>query len=123
LILSGLFLAARRLWTWSVIPGNFTVSEGHEDELDHPASAVRALAMMGLCVLWATLLRPVGFLIVTPIVIAIMLWLMEVREIRRLAAFSLLFTFGLWLAFSEILGIVLPYGPLTGLARSWGLIY
>lgn len=123
LIFAGLFLAARRIWTWSLIPGNYTVSEGHEDEPDHPSSAIRAFAMMGLCVLWATLLKPVGFLIVTPVVIAIMLWLMDVRSIGRLAAFSLLFTFGLWLAFSEILGIILPYGPLTGLARSWGLIY
>ncbi len=123
LILAGLFLAARRIWTWSLIPGNYTVSEGHEDEPSHPSSAIRAFAMMGLCVLWATFLRPFGFLIVTPITIAIMLWLMDVRSIRRLAAFSLLFTFVMWLAFSELLGITLPYGPLTGLARSWGLIY
>ena len=123
LILAGLFLAARRLWTWSIIPGNYTVSEGHEDELGHPASAIRAFSMMGLCAAWATLLKPVGFLIVTPVIIVIMLLLMDVRSVRRLAAFSLLFTFVMWLAFSEILGITLPYGPLTGLARSWGLIY
>jgi hypothetical protein len=29
----------------------------------------------------------------------------------------------MWLAFSQVLGIVLPYGPFTALARSWGLIY
>ena len=43
--------------------------------------------------------------------------------LSRLAGFALGFTFVMWLAFSEILGIVLPYGPLTGLARSWGLLY
>jgi hypothetical protein len=74
-------------------------------------------------VIWATLLKPVGFLIMTPIVLVIMLWLMDVRSVVRLAAFSLLFTFVMWLAFSQLLGIVLPYGPLTTLARSLGLIY
>ncbi len=123
LILAGLFLAARRLWTWSVIPGNFTVSEGHEDEAGHPSSAPRAFTVMALALLWATLLKPVGFLIMTPIVLVAMLWLMNIRSVARLAGFSLIFTFVMWLAFSELLGITLPYGPLTGLARSWGLIY
>jgi hypothetical protein len=52
-----------------------------------------------------------------------MLWLMDIRTAAKLAGFSLIFTFVMWLAFSVVLGITLPYGPLTGLARSWGLIY
>lgn len=123
LIVAGLVLAARRVLTWSLIPGNYTMTEGHEDEPGHPASAVRAFTIFGLCVLWAVLLKPVGFLLVTPPVLAAILWLMDIREPKKLAAFSLLFTLGLWLVFSEILGLVLPYGPLTALARSWGLIY
>jgi hypothetical protein len=106
-----------------LIPGNYTMTEGHEDEPGHPASAVRAFTIFGLCVLWAVLLKPVGFLLVTPPVLAAILWMMDVREPKKLAAFSLLFTLGLWLVFSEILGLVFPYGPLTALARSWGLIY
>jgi hypothetical protein len=123
LIIAGLILAARRVYTWQQIPGNYTMTEGHEDEPNHPASTVRAFTIMGLATLWAVLLKPVGFLIVTPFVLAAILWLMDVRSIRKLAAFSLGFTFFLWLAFTQVLGIVLPYGPLTALARSWGLIY
>jgi putative tricarboxylic transport membrane protein len=123
LIVAGLYLAVRRAMTWSLIPGDYTVSEGHEDEPDHPASAARAFTMMGLAVLWGVLLKPVGFLIVTPPIIGVMLWLMDVRKPSRLFGFSLIFTFVIWLAFSEVLGVVLPYGPLTALARSWGLIY
>lgn len=123
LIVAGLFLAIRRVMTWSLIPGNYTVSEGHEDEAAHPASMVRAFTIMGLSVLWGVLLKPVGFLIVTPPIIAAMLWLMDIRTAAKLAGFSLIFTFVMWLAFSVVLGITLPYGPLTGLARSWGLIY
>jgi hypothetical protein len=109
LIIAGLFLAVRRIWTWSLIPGIYTVSEGHEDEPGHPASALRAFTIFGICALWAILLKPVGFLIV--------------RSPRQLIAFPLVFTLTLWLAFSVILGLTLPYGPLTGLARSLGLIY
>ena len=123
LILAGLVLAARRIWTWSLIPGNYTVSEGHEDEPGHPASATRAFTVFAICALWAFLLKPVGFLIITPLCLAAVLWLMNVRSPKQIAAFALGFTFVLWLAFSVILGLILPYGPLTGLARSWHLIY
>jgi hypothetical protein len=123
LIVAGLILAARRVWTWQQIPGNYTMTEGHEDEPNHPASTVRAFAIMGLALVWAVLLGPVGYLIVTPPILAAILWLMDVRSIRKLVVFCLGFTLFLWLAFSQVLGIVLPYGPLTALARSWGLIY
>jgi hypothetical protein len=123
LIIAGLFLAVRRIWTWSLIPGIYTVSEGHEDEPGHPASALRAFTIFGICALWAILLKPVGFLIVTPLALIAVLWLMNVRSPRQLIAFPLVFTLTLWLAFSVILGLTLPYGPLTGLARSLGLIY
>jgi hypothetical protein len=123
LIIAGLILAARRVYTWQQIPGNYTMTEGHEDEADHPASTVRAFSIMGLALLWAVLLRPVGYLLITPPVLAAILWLLDVREVKKLVAFSLIFALVLWLAFSVILGITLPYGPLTALARSWGLIY
>ena len=123
LFLAGSFLAARRVFTWSRIPGIYTVSEGRDDEPDYPSSARRAFSMMALALVWAILLEPVGFLIVTPIIIGIMLLLMNVRSPHRLAVFPLAFTLCSWAAFSQVLGMPLPYGPLTALARSWGLIY
>jgi hypothetical protein len=123
LVCAGLFLTARRIWTWSLIPGNFTVSEGHEDEPDHPASATRAFTIMAICWGWALLLKPFGFLIVTPVALVAVLWLMDIRSVKRLVTFAVVYTIGLWLAFSQVLGVQFPLGPLTTLARSLHLIY
>ena len=123
LIVAGLYLATRRLLTWSAIPGNYTLSEGNTDEKGHPASALRAFAIMGLSILWALTVMPIGFLIVTPLTLMAVVWLMNVRTPGKLIAFPLIFTLVTWLVFAEGLGIRLSYGIMTGLARSWGLIY
>lgn len=123
LIVAGLYLSIRRLLTWSAIPGKYTLSEGNEDERSHPASTLRAFTIMGLAILWAVSVMPIGFLIVTPIVLIAVVWMMDVRTPGKLVGFPLIFTLATWLVFSQLLGIRLPYGILTGLARSWGLIY
>jgi hypothetical protein len=123
LIVAGLYLSIRRLLTWSAIPGKYTLSEGNEDERNHPASTLRAATIMGLAILWAVSVTPIGFLIVTPIVLMSVLWMMDVRTPGKLVGFPLIFTIATWLVFSQLLGVRLPYGITTGLARSWGLIY
>jgi hypothetical protein len=77
--------------------------------------------MVALALCFVGLLRPVGFLIVTPVVLFAMLWVMQVRSAGKLIGFPLGFTAVIWIAFSQILGVVLPLGPLTAVARSWGL--
>ncbi len=123
LIVAGLYLSIRRLLTWPAIPGKYTLSEGNEDERNHPASSLRAFTIMGLAIFWAVSVMPIGFLIVTPIVLMAVVWMMDVRTPGKLVGFPLIFTLAIWLVFAQLLGIRLPYGIMTGLARSLGLIY
>jgi hypothetical protein len=123
LVVAGLYLATRRLLKWSSIPGNYTVSEGNTDERGHPASALRAFTIMGLSILWAVIVTPVGFLIVTPVILMAVVWMMDVRTPGKLIAFPILFTLVTWFVFAQVLGVRLPYGIMTDLARAWGLIY
>lgn len=122
MIAGGLVLALRRLRGWNDLPGNFVVSEGMEDEPGHPASARVAFMNVAIAFGWALLLRPVGFLIVTPLACAAMIALLGERGVAKLVIFPLGFTLLLWVTFSQILSLNLPLGPLNPLARSLGLM-
>lgn len=122
LVIAGLVLAARRIMTWSQIPGRYAVSEGREDEPGYPSSWLRSFAIAALAALWAYSLRYVGFLLATPVLIFATLWLMEVRSPAKLILFPLVFAFLSWAIFSQVLGVILPMGFLSPWARSWGLI-
>lgn len=122
LVIAGIVLAARRIMTWSQIPGRYAVSEGREDEPGYPASWVRSFSVAALIALWAYSLKYAGFLVATPVMMFAMLWLMEVRSRVKLILFPLLFSFFSWLIFSQVLGVILPLGFLSPWARRWGLI-
>ena len=121
MIFAGLFHAGRRLLTWSSMPGNHVVSEGKEDDPAYPSSALRSFAIIALAMAWVALLRPLGYLIVTPPLLLAALWLMQVRSPGKLFGFAFGFTFIVWSIFSQVLNVILPLGPLTALARAWGL--
>lgn len=123
MILGGGILIWRRLAGWRQLPGRFVVSEGSEDEGGHPADARRAGAVMACAFLWAVLLVPAGYLIVTPLCLAGMMLAMQVRDGPRLIGFPLGFTLLTWAVFSQALNVALPLGPLAPLARHWGLMY
>jgi len=114
--------AVRQVLTWNRFPGSYTLTAGSPDEPGQPASALRAFGMVALALCFVLLLRPLGFLIVTPAIIFAMLLVMNVRTPGKLIAFPVGFTATIWIAFSQLLGIVLPLGPLTAMARSWGLV-
>jgi putative tricarboxylic transport membrane protein len=122
MIVAGFALAVRRLLTWSKLPGVSVVSEGTDDEPGHPASAWRTAGVVALTFLWIWLLRSVGYLILSPLVLFGMLWLMDVRSKLVLMLFPLGFTLVVWLIFSVMLNIVIPLGPLMPLARRWGVV-
>jgi hypothetical protein len=122
LVVAGIVLAARRLITWSDIPGNYAVSEGAVDQRGHASSTLRPYAIMALILAWLVTVRSVGYLVVMPLMIFAMLWLMNLRSAGKLIVFPVLFTLLSWIAFSQILGITLPLGFLAPLARSWGLL-
>jgi hypothetical protein len=122
MIFAGLILAVRRILTWSNLPGVLVISEGTDDEPGHPASAWRAAGVMALTFLWIWLLRPVGYLFISPIILFGLLWLMDVRSKLVLILFPLGYSLIVWIIFSVILKIVIPLGPLMPLARRWGLV-
>lgn len=122
MILAGIVLVIRRILTWSALPGVLVVSEGTDDEPDHPASAWRAAGIMALTFLWVWQLRSVGYLLLSPIVLFGMLWLMNVRSKLALILFPLGFSLIVWIIFSVLLKIIIPLGPLMPLARRWGLV-
>lgn len=122
LIVAGLVLATRRIMTWPQIPGLYAVSEGREDEPGYRASWKRPFTIAALAALWAWSLKYAGFLLATPVMIFLILWLMEVRSAAKLVLFPLLFSFISWWVFSQVLGVILPLGFLSPWARSLGLI-
>ena len=123
LVIGGIFLAVRQLSNWSELPGHLVPEEGQADEKGYPASAVRAFGIIGLSVLWMWLLKPLGFLIVTPLYLLISSLIMGERAWVQMISFSLIFTVGTWVILGPLLGVRFPLGPLTHLAFWLGLIY
>jgi hypothetical protein len=121
MIAAGLTHALRRLLTWNLMPGNYTVGEGKLDDPGHPGSAIRAFGIIACAFAWVLLVRPLGYLIVTPPMFVGMLLLMNIRSKTMVLAFAFGFTAVVWIIFSQFLKIILPLGPLTALFRSWGL--
>lgn len=74
------------------------------------------LQVTGLIIAYGFLMEKIGFILSTPVVIAVGLWFMlGVRKILFVVAFSLLFTFGAYLVFGKILGAYLPPGAWIGI--------
>jgi putative tricarboxylic transport membrane protein len=66
---------------------------------------------IGVLVLYAFLLERVGFLIATPVVIALAMWgLVRARRARLIAGLAIGFTLGCWVIFNALLGTPLPRG-------------
>lgn len=73
--------------------------------------AMVAAGTIGVLVLYAFLLERVGFLIATPVAIAIaMRGLVRERSLARIAALAIGFTVGCWAIFDALLGTPLPRG-------------
>jgi putative tricarboxylic transport membrane protein len=121
-IIGGIIQAYRQIRTWPTIPGNFLPEEGQEDEKGYPASAVRAISVILVSFLWAWLLKPLGFLISTPLCLSAALLIMGVHSWVKNILFSIIFSVANWYIFGPLLGIRFPLGPLEDLALSLGLI-
>ena len=75
----------------------------------------RLAAILALTVGWALLLPKMGFLLVTPLLMASVMCTMGIRSWWRLLGVSLTMTFVLYLVFVKALNVLLPMGPLGGL--------
>jgi hypothetical protein len=122
LVIGGMVRVITRLLSWSQLPGHLVPEEGQEDEQGYPASWARAIGVIFVSLLWGWLLKPLGFLFITPVYLSVTLWIMGVRSWVKIAAFTIIYTVTAWVIFGPLLGSRIPLGPLTALARSLGLI-
>lgn len=113
-VVGGLILSFRRLTTWKAENGHRVPSEGTLDEPEYPASARRAFTIIAISVLYALLLPILGFVLATPVLLAVLMWTMQVRSRRLLVLVPIAYTLVVFLVFSEGLSVSLPLGPLTG---------
>jgi len=117
----GIALAVLRLRIWSALPGHLVLSEGKDDDEGYPASWIRAFSIIFVSMLWAVLLKPLGYLIATPLYLAAVVLLLGMRSTIGIIAYSTITTLITWYVFSQPLHIILPLGPLAPLFRKLGL--
>ena len=122
LIIGGIVQMVRQLLTWRLLPGHLVLEEGQEDEKGKPVSAVRAMLIVILSILWELLLLPLGFLIISAVYLVACSWVMGVRSWWKIIGFSILLSVGFWFAFGPVLGVRIPLGPLENFVRFLGLI-
>jgi putative tricarboxylic transport membrane protein len=108
---AGVALTVRRLRGWPDQP-RLVRSDGSKDDSDHPASGLRPLGIVALGLAFALLLEPLGFLILTPPVLAGLLLLMRVRALKVLVGYSLGLTLIVFCVFVGMFDVLLPLGPL-----------
>jgi hypothetical protein len=121
-ILGGLVNVVQRVQTWRLFPNHVVPAEGVEDEPGYPSSFRRAALLALLSMLYVLTLRPVGYLIGTPLYIIAGLWILEQRNWLFNVAVGLAFTALFYLVFAQGLGAWLPVGPFTQLFRDLGWI-
>jgi len=118
----GLLLIVRSLRAWGSTPGNMMPNEGVEDDPGHPSSAGRAFMLIGACLLYGLAFDPLGYLIATPLFVAVALVILGERKWLPIATIAILFTVINYIVFAQALGVRVPVGPLTGTFRALGLI-
>ena len=108
-ILGGLYVSVRAAVQRHLVP----VRAKSDGEAGHPESDVRPLLIWATALVWALTVDLVGFLIVTPLVTAVLLWLLEYHSLPRLTVISIGVTLGLFLLLDVGLRVNLPAGPLA----------
>lgn len=114
MVVGGAGLALRRIVVWRSTPV-LVPDEGSEDIDRYPASTRRAMLVWGSCLAYAILVNYVGFLILTPLLIAGLLWTLRFRRVVSVILVSLIATALMYGLFDVLLSVRLPHGPLTGL--------
>jgi putative tricarboxylic transport membrane protein len=114
-VLGGAFVAWQRLRNMYAAAGYVVPDEGGEEEDGVPASGLRAMAMIGLCAVYTYLFNDIGFIILTPIYIALSLIVMKERSPVLVVVTSLAFTAITYLLIHTVLGGRLPEGVLQGM--------
>jgi putative tricarboxylic transport membrane protein len=117
-IVGGSVVAIQRFRSMNAEGGYRVEPEGSaEDDPALPASAWRALAMLGLTIAYALLFQPLGFLISTPIYIVAAFAVMNERRYATTSIWAVIYTIATYLLFAVLLEIRFPLGPLAPLLR------
>jgi putative tricarboxylic transport membrane protein len=120
-LLSGAVIVYGRLRRWDRGGPSVVATEGEPDEPDVPASAPQAWTIMAASVIYALALNPVGYLLATPIYVAVALRTMRMRSWTTILVMAIAYTVLTYLVFAILMRVNLPLGPLTGTMRSLGL--
>jgi putative tricarboxylic transport membrane protein len=121
-ILGGIVNVAQRVRGWRLFPSHMVPAEGVADEPGHPSSFRRAALLALVSLVYVLTLRPVGYLIGTPLYIMAGLWILEQRNWLFNIVVGLVFTISFYIVFAEGLSVWLPVGPFTQLFRDLGWI-
>src|SRR3990172_1837390 len=73
----------------------------------------RPAMLVGVLIIFVSILEPLGFIITSLIAIALVLFIMGVRSWQTLLISSFAFSIGTFLLFDRLLGITLPTGVLS----------
>lgn len=97
-------------------------SQGENDEPGHPSTFLRPFAVAVATLLWAWGVARIGYFLATPILLAVVLRIMDVRSTVKLAVVPVGFTVIVWVLFAEVLGIGFPLGFMDTPLRRIGFI-
>ena len=92
-----------------------------EDEEAAPVISLRDRGIRGMlyCLVMAIafylLWEPIGFLLLAPIAMFVLMWLIGMRNYKVMVAVAILLPIVVWLLFYKLLAISIPIGPLTAI--------
>ena len=121
-IVGSSLVAMHLLRSWKAQKGHMIPAEGEKDEEGYPASLLMATGVIGISYLYGVLLRPLGYLITTPLYITGCMAIMRERRWGWIVLFAVGFTIVFYIAFAQVLQMWVPVGPFTTLFRSLGWI-
>ena len=121
-VLGGLFNIAQKLSMRRMFLGPMIPAEGVEDEPNYPGSAARVALMLLISLFYVLTFRQLGYLLATPLYVALSLRILNERNWVINAAVAVIFTGVFYLIFAQVLGVWLPVGPFTQLFRDLGWI-
>ena len=95
-----------------------------DDPMIQPSASINLLKMKGVqagafvivrCIAYAALFAVLGYVLISAIVAAIIMWLIGKRDLKQIALVSILVPLLMWLVFYKLLTVNIPMGVLQPL--------
>jgi putative tricarboxylic transport membrane protein len=113
-LICGGAVTIQRLRAMNAAGGFQVASEGNDDEPEHQSSALRAAAFIAVTFGYAALLKPLGFILATPIFLIAAFAIMKERNWLTVVGSAIIYTVLAYLLFEVLLDARLPKGLLAG---------